>query len=65
MTSMASLTNIAANIRNIQQAGPHHYGRAADGLPLTRNSSLYQKNRDIACSSNVPRFQDMTCDEYP
>lgn len=65
MTSMAGLPNIAANIRTVQQAGPHHYGRKADGLPLTRNSSLYGKNRDVACPSNAPRPNGKSCDEYP
>jgi hypothetical protein len=65
MTSMASLPNIAANIGDIQQAGPHHYGRKADGLPLTRNSSLYPKNRDAACPPNAPRPDGKSCDEYP
>jgi hypothetical protein len=65
MTSMASLPNIAANIGAIQQAGPHHYGRKAGGLPLTRNSSLQQKNRDAACPPNAPRPDGMSCDEYP
>ncbi|MFF1872341.1 NucA/NucB deoxyribonuclease domain-containing protein [Kitasatospora herbaricolor] len=65
LTTMATLPNIAANIGAIQQAGPHHYGRQADGLPLTRNSSLETANRNVACPSSRPTPPGMSCDEYP
>lgn len=65
LTSMSSLPNISANIRNIQQAGPSHYGRRADGLPLSRNSSLEDANRRVSCPPGRPRPTGMSCDEYP
>jgi hypothetical protein len=65
LTTMAPLTGIAANIRRIQQGGLHHYGRKADGLPLSRNSSLETVNRNIACPRSRPRPAGKSCDEYP
>jgi len=65
LTSMSSLPNISANIRNIQQSGPSHYGRMADGLPISRNSSLEAANRRISCPPDRPRPAGMSCDEYP
>ncbi len=65
LTTMAALPNIAANLQAIQQAGTHHYGRQADGLPLTRNQSLTDPNRNIACPGTQTPPTGMSCDEYP
>ncbi|MFJ5220581.1 NucA/NucB deoxyribonuclease domain-containing protein [Streptomyces sp. NPDC088354] len=65
LTTMAGLPAIAANISAIQQAGPHHYGRQADGLPLSRNTSLQNANRNISCPDSRPRPTGQSCDEYP
>lgn len=62
---MTTLPHTAAGIRAIQQAGPHHYGRQADGQPLTRNSSLKPANNNAACAQSRPRPSGMSCDEYP
>ncbi|MFF9706782.1 NucA/NucB deoxyribonuclease domain-containing protein [Streptomyces griseofuscus] len=67
MTSMATLPNIAANIRRIQAAGPSHFGRKADGKPLTRstNPKVESNNRKVACPSSRKRPAGKSCDEYP
>lgn len=65
MTSMTQLPHIAANIRRIQDAGPHHYGRPGGSYPLTRNSGLESANRKIACPDSRTRPSGQSCDEYP
>jgi hypothetical protein len=68
MTSMARLPNIAANIRRIQHAGPHHYGvRVAGGHPLhrTTNPKIQSANNRVACPASRPRPAMLQCDEYP
>jgi hypothetical protein len=65
LTTMTKTPAIAANIRAIQAAGPQHYGREADGKPLTRNSSLNNANRAVACPSSVTAPAGKSCDEYP
>lgn len=42
-----------------------HYGRQADGSPLTRNSALKHDNREASCPQSRPRPEGKSCDEYP
>ncbi|MFF7705496.1 NucA/NucB deoxyribonuclease domain-containing protein [Streptomyces lydicus] len=66
LSSMQTLPNIDANILNIQNAGPHHYGRyAANGNPLHKNSALADANRAVACPSSLTPPPNQSCDEYP
>jgi hypothetical protein len=68
LTSMASLTAIAANIARVQKAGPHHYGDQALGRsPLTRATStaVENANRNAACPRSRKRPAGKSCDEYP
>ncbi|MFF4652607.1 NucA/NucB deoxyribonuclease domain-containing protein [Streptomyces sp. NPDC001380] len=69
LLTMKPLPGIAANIRRIQNAGPHHYGRyaASGGHPLhrTTSSALERANRTTACPGNRPRPTGKSCDEYP
>ncbi len=65
MTSMATLPNIRANIQRIQGAGTLHYGRAAGGEPLTRNSDAANGNRAAVCAKQTsPDPGVVSCDEY-
>jgi len=66
LTSMLSLTNIAANIRRIQSGGGH-YGRIGSGHPLHRITDAAQQRRNNAflCPRSRPRPPGKQCDEYP
>lgn len=67
LTTMANLPHIRANIKRIQQAGPHHYGKLGNS-PLTRATStaVERANRRVACPRNRPgRPAGYSCDEYP
>lgn len=67
MTSMATLPNIAASIRAIQSAGPHHYGRPGFGTPLNRTAdgALADRNYTAACGGRTAPAPSLSCDEYP
>ncbi len=65
MTTMTQLPTIAANIRTVQSAGPHHYGRMSGGFPLTRNDSLQSANNAAACPPPGAQPANTSCDEYP
>lgn len=65
LATMVNLPTIAQNIRNVQSAGPHHYGRMAGGFPLIRNDSLQAANNAAACPPPGPQPPNTTCDEYP
>jgi hypothetical protein len=81
LTTMPLLPAIAANIRSIQAAGPHHYGSLSyvPAYPLhrTTNSAIQTANGNTACPpSKKPRPGGTTprayyppppgsCDEYP
>lgn len=67
LTTMANLPHIRTNIKRIQQAGPHHYGKRGNS-PLTRATStaVERANRRVACPRNRPgRPAGHSCDEYP
>jgi len=69
LTYMTQLTEIAKNIRRIQNKGPHHYGRPGSGNPLHRlvNEAQRKRNRRIACGKKVVGSppKGKSCDEYP
>lgn len=67
LTTMAQLPEIAANIRRVQDAGPHHYGDRNRGSALTRttNTTLERANRNAACPASRVRPTGKSCDEYP
>ncbi|MFJ8010959.1 NucA/NucB deoxyribonuclease domain-containing protein [Streptomyces sp. NPDC096339] len=64
---MSRLPAIAANIRRVMDAGPHHYGDPTRGSALTRSTdaTLERANRDTACPASRKRTQGQSCDEYP
>lgn len=64
---MATLPEIAKNIRRVQDAGPHHYGDRTRGNPLTRTTGarIERANRSKACPASRKRPQGKSCDEYP
>ncbi len=65
----ATIPDIRNNIRNIQQAGPLHYGRPNDGNALrhTKDQALKAANRAAACPPphGNPAPSGYNCDEYP
>lgn len=66
LKTMVNLPHIRANIKRIQQAGPHHYGRIGNS-PLTRTTStaIERANRRVACGGRPGRPAGHSCDEYP
>jgi hypothetical protein len=75
LTTMTNLPAIAANIANIQAAGPHHYGNPnytpAYPLHRTTNYTIINANSRVACPPKIkpgvtPSVAPTgTCDEYP
>lgn len=65
LVTMVNLPTIAQNIRNVQSAGPHHYGRMSGGFPLQRNDSLQDANNAAACPPPGAQPPNTSCDEYP
>ena len=67
MTSMATLPNISASIRAIQNNGPSHWGRPGSGRPLNRTSdaALADRNYTAACGGRTSPSPSLSCDEYP
>ncbi|MFF3018209.1 NucA/NucB deoxyribonuclease domain-containing protein [Streptomyces sp. NPDC057939] len=67
LTTMAQLPEIAANIRRVQDGGPHHYGDRRRGSALTRttDTALERANRNAACPTSRTRPTGKSCDEYP
>ncbi|MGW3037433.1 NucA/NucB deoxyribonuclease domain-containing protein [Streptomyces sp. NPDC001178] len=67
LTSMRQLPNISHNIRRIQQAGPHHYGRQYDGNPIryTNIGRIRRANNRAACGNRGTPPRGKNCDEYP
>jgi hypothetical protein len=65
LTTMLNLPTISQNIRNVQSAGPHHYGRMSGGFPLQRNDSLQDANNAAACPPPGAQPPNTSCDEYP
>jgi hypothetical protein len=69
LTTMAKLSDIAANIKRIQTNGPLHYGRPGGPSPLYHLTNVAQqkKNRAAVCGKKVvgPPPPGKECDEYP
>ncbi|MGW4995141.1 NucA/NucB deoxyribonuclease domain-containing protein [Streptomyces mirabilis] len=68
MTTMASLTAIAANIRGIQMRGGMGVpGDTVRALHRLTDRAQIGRNRDVACDGKVtgPRPSGKSCDEYP
>ncbi|MEU9033957.1 hypothetical protein AB0D45_03455 [Streptomyces sp. NPDC048352] len=67
LTTMSQLPAIAANIRRVMDAGPHHYGYRTRGNLLTRTTDpkLERANRSTASPSSRKRPPGQSCDEYP
>jgi hypothetical protein len=78
MTTMATLPHISAHIRQVQAAGPHHYGskaRSNGRYPLSRTTLKRRQtaNYATACPASRaatrpapdPKTGPWSCDEYP